>query len=170
MLKVRPIKKKSTFLVTINTNVKVRGKDLSELSDILRATLNELFTPSNLVPRVKFVAGEQRDVSRIKSADVKFAIERGTNPRGGRLHAHCLVAIKHLSKIQLDGPGIKEFVMEDMNPRLAKAGFPELKSVYVNIRHVPNQYNVLRYLKKTGKANKIPKAELAIFEDQKKQK
>jgi hypothetical protein len=161
----RRIKRKSSFLVTINTNIVARMKDMKELSAVLRATLNKLYTSRNLAPRIKFVGGAERDLKKIRSVDVKFVIERGTNAKGMRLHAHCLVDIKHYSRIQLDPPGIKEFVLHDINKRLTRAGFPEVTSIYVNVRHVPNNYSVLRYLKKTGKAKKIPKWELELFEE-----
>jgi hypothetical protein len=145
----------SSFFVTINTNMRVPIDETRKVAAYLRHTLSLMYKGDNILGIIKFLNGKKQ-YSQIKEADVEFAIERGTSVKGSRLHAHCLVRIFHNSRIHLDRVAIKEFVMEDMNIQLKANGYRPLSSVYVNIRAMRgSEFNLVRYLEKTGKSKRL---------------
>lgn len=151
---VKKSKSYSVFLLTINTNMHVPIHKTPEVAGYLRATLNTMFAPSNILGIIKFLG--KKEPKKIKEVDVQFAIERGTSLKGSRLHAHCLIRIHHNTRIHLDRTAIKEFVLEDMNAQLRATGWRPLSSIYVNIRaQRGSEFNLLRYLEKTGRGKKL---------------
>lgn len=144
----------SVFLLTINTNMHVPISQSPEVAGYLRSTLKSMFRGDNFLGIIKFLGKKQP--SALKEADVQFAIERGTSLKGSRLHAHCLVRIHHNSRIHLDRTAIKDFVLQDMNVQLKANGYRPLSSIYVNIRaQRGSEFNLLRYLEKTGRGKKL---------------
>ena len=126
----------SNFLLTINTNQQYKTNDQHLKNDIeffentIKNILNNIDQYINI--------GDKWDDDFIKDVDVDYIIERGT--KKGQIHAHILIKIKHLSKIQLDYKKIKTKIQKDLG----------LPSIYLNNRLIKNSGsdNIVDYLNK----------------------
>jgi hypothetical protein len=137
---------KSSFLVTISTNkVPKSAREDRELRSALKESITEYLKKDNLYPSFKFVQGRRQDFSQIKKVKVTgIGIEKGSDKRGGRIHAHFHMDVYHNSRIQLDRTRIRDFVLAEINKRLTTP----LTNIYVNIKWVKTAFYSKKYVGK----------------------
>lgn len=109
----------STWFVTISTNIRpVDSSDAAALSLDLELTVKEMFsTRHGLEYIMQFLEGSWNDIQHNADNELTWGIEIGSDPRGGRVHAHVQFKLYHTGKIHLDYKRIKQFVVEAMAPR-----------------------------------------------------
>lgn len=136
--------KHSGFFITINTNYRPKAEgDAEEVAERLRKVVGAMLDNAGLERVVEFmVPGHTFSGSTILNVDGEFIIERGRHPKGGRIHSHASLHIKHRSKIRLNIPAMKEFLMEGFSD------YPAVKSVYVNIKAIGSDRLIKDYLRK----------------------
>lgn len=130
--------KQSNFLLTINTNMQYKDDDehLDDDIEIFNHSINQLL--NNIDDYIKLPESDKWDDKTIKSCDIDYTIERGTQKR--QLHIHIMFKIRHFSKIQLNYDKIKKKICDDL----------ELNNVYMYNRLLrPNESdNVEDYINK----------------------
>lgn len=136
--------KHSGFLITMNTNYLPKSElDGGEVAERLRSTVRSMLSNEGLEQIVEFlVPGHEFDGETIKNVEGRFVVEKGRQPKGGRIHSHASLNITHTSKIRLSRPAIQEYL---------KRGFidmPQVKNFYVNIRAIGHDKRVEDYLTK----------------------
>lgn len=144
--------KKSSFLITINSNLKAPTQaEADAIGAIMRDIITgsgQMFSKEHLPLMIQFLA-PGGNASKIEKADVQFGIEVGDKEK--RPHAHIVLNLYHRTKLHMDPQYIKEWFTKQMNKRLLAAGRAKLNGfVYVNIRAIKTAWDVEEYLKKTG--------------------
>jgi hypothetical protein len=143
--------KYSNWFITISTNVRtVSDADFFNFQDRFHDALMELFTVETLDENVIIVnqkyaeegeawTPEWVDMDNVK---VEAHIEEGTTKKGGRVHAHILLEVRHKAHFHVTIEGIKRFI--DNHPAL-----PEVKGSYVQVKLVNEAMkHVLSYIRK----------------------
>lgn len=128
----------SSFLVTINTNVRQTDRTRSSLpylvSSFERALRGGFGKRENLSKMIKYLVPDG-SYDKIQMVDVTYGLELGKERQA--VHAHCLVKFTHNTKIHLDPKAIQGFFRETIG-----------RTVYVNIRNVPDDQYVRDYILK----------------------
>jgi hypothetical protein len=131
----------SNYIITINTNYRPKYQnDLSDIADKLTSALNNLFTHNHLPHVIAFPKGG--NYSMIEDIDVEFGEEVGAHAKGGRLHAHAVVKIKHHTFIKLKPNEISKILVDEIDDE-------RVKSLYVNIRFFYGEQFIQDYIQKT---------------------
>lgn len=140
--------KKSSFLVTINPNIRPTSLDhATKISDCLGKAVQKLLTHESLKQIITFLTpGHYYSTKYILDIKADFVIELGQKAKGRRVHAHVYLKIKHLSKIRLAPRTIKSIVKTAMEPDC-------IANPYINIKAIAHDQNLLEYLRK--QANKF---------------
>lgn len=131
----------SNFLVTINTNVRPQSQEaIDSLAPTFADTLRYLLSHEGLSRIISFgKAGDDYYSGALDNVDAKFNMEVGENTKGGRLHSHITIFIKHHSFIRLVTSEIQNIVQEHME-------LPH--KPHVDIRIIRGNENALEYLQK----------------------
>jgi hypothetical protein len=130
----------SNFLVTINTNYRPQYQDdLADVAQNLENAMYQLFTHENLKKVLSFKYGG--DYSQVEDIDVEFGREVGTHSKGGRLHSHSIVRIKHYTHLRLIPGEISRIIKEQMNDQ-------RVKNVYVNVKWFQGEQFLEDYIEK----------------------
>lgn len=136
----------SNFYITIQTNYRAKSQaDYDRFLDRFEEVLAELYDVENLDQHViKFHHLNQQDSwtdEFIKHVNIQTNIEEGRTRRGGRIHAHTLLQITHVTRIQVDAMAIREYVLQ----RLA----PDVKGPIVLVKMINEQTKwILDYIRK----------------------
>ena len=157
--------KVSAFLITFNTNQSPKNENEAiELSETLQAALETVFKNiENYSSESGFLKynGNQEGIYEvllddIEQVKVNNVIELGEKVRGGRIHSHTLLHIRHWTNIHVDTDSLKEKLLEQL---------PQLQNAYLNVKHVPasNKEKVKLYINKN-----LNKKEKKIIKNKKK--
>lgn len=110
----------SYWFITINTNWKPDPDEpdaAEEVAENLQKAVEKLLTHEGLKQVIVFMDEFDKDsFSRdvIEKVSGKFGVEIGEKKRGGRVHVHGDLKVKHYSKIQLDYRAIKTLIMREL--------------------------------------------------------
>jgi len=128
------------------------GEDVSELVNqmdtIFVKTMNG--QPQNFVkfriPGTKIykINPDEWNIDSIKKYKIKFVVEKGTDPRGGRIHIHCILWIVHNTYIQLDAKALRTLLCDT----LTKLN-PKVKGCFLKIKWVPSDSPLENYIGKS---------------------
>ena len=150
-LKGKSLWRYSNWFITISTNVRtISDFDFFDFQDRFADALEELFEVETLDHHVIVVnerfaePGEawNSDWVDMDSVNVEAHIEEGETKKGGRVHAHILLEVKHQGHFFVSREGIKKFI--DNHPSL-----PEVKGSFVQVKLVPEgMKSVLSYIRK----------------------
>lgn len=152
--------KYSGFLITLSTNYKPKTTEESQaMGARLNSSIAAVFaTHAMIATFIKFLTAGHSYARNIKSVDMVYAIELGKGAKGGRIHAHIILKIKHNSMIRVDIPAFKEAMLAVLNENGAT---PQLTSLYVNVRIIRSDQNLEEYLlKKEVSVSKPPTADM----------
>lgn len=119
---------KSSFLLTINTNVtdeSMIGK-LRSVFNIYYHNLDEYITFKDC----------KGNIDLVDNADCEVAIEKG--PIYKRIHLHALIQIEHRTKIHLNLNKMRDFFKDQLG----------LTSFHMNCKYAQSLYNLKEYLRK----------------------
>jgi ribosomal protein S16 len=137
--------KHSGFFVTVNTNKKPRTQlELDSITQALREGIADLCSDDGFKQVIYFLIAGHTFEKHIVNIKVEYAIEIGTSPRGGRIHAHLYIQVVHKSKIRLDKKKIEEILLK----YLRKYG---INSLYINIRVIGKDKSIKDYIRKQAK-------------------
>lgn len=106
----------SKFLVSLNTNIKPMGVDHQIfLERKLRNLIDENFQGPNILANIKILNDPDADTDTkeqlIEKVNVTFSLEIGKKARGGRLHAHVIVDIRHRTKIHINADRLRDMLL-----------------------------------------------------------
>lgn len=135
----RPLRN-SDFLITINPNVYPASRAAArEIRDKLRGELDDMFSSHEKLQKLIQVIDEGGEYSGdfIDSIDVQYSVERGTHPKGRRVHAHVILKVAHWTRVRVDIPHIREKI---------KTGFGV--NPHVNVRLMKRALAAENYIKK----------------------
>lgn len=121
-----PTLKQSVFLITVSTNK--RPKDLSDAHNraaFLESVLLDVFSEDNLESYLMVLEGATID--DIDDIDVVISPELGQG-RGGAIHAHVIVDIKHHTKVRMDLDTIRATLQEHL------IGVQGIKNIHVDLQ------------------------------------
>lgn len=143
--------KHSGFFITINTNYRPKGEaDAEEVAERLRKVVGRMLDNEGLARVIEFmIPGHTFSGKTIQNVEGEFIVERGRHAKGGRIHAHATLHIKHRSKLRMSIPGMKEFLMEGFSD------YPAVKSVYINIKAIGSDRLIKDYLRKEIAARSV---------------
>lgn len=134
--------KHSNFLLTINPNIYPASRAAAkELTKKLQDELRDMFSDHDKIKElVQVIGGEGEEYSGkfIDDIDVQYTVERGTHPKGRRVHAHVNIKVDHTTKVRLNLKHVRQRIKErfGVNP-------------YVNVRVARgDRRNIEDYLKK----------------------
>jgi hypothetical protein len=145
----------SNFLVTIQTNYRAKSDaDFLEFQDEFYEVLEELFDVKHLDRRlISFIDRPPKFHSKdewkepyvdLKATKIRVNIEEGGTRKGGRVHAHAIVQVKHRSLIWIDRDRVRLWINEVMAPKV--------KGSYIDVRLIKDWLkNSLRYIRKDQK-------------------
>lgn len=155
--------KHSGFFITVSTNYRPKAdEDAAEVAELLRKAMGEMLSNQGLAEVIEFLEAGSFTKQYIKTVEGEFIVERGRNARGGRIHSHASLHITHRSKIRMNIPAMKEFLMERLSSISA------IKSVYINVKAIGSDKLIRDYLRKelhngggdddaaVGPANSVP--------------
>lgn len=148
--------RESGFLLTVNTNtIPKSGDEAERMGNELKDTIKDLLEGSdaNGEPKIKrlikFVgerASDEYGTESVKEIKYEIGIELGTHPKGGRVHAHVAIYIKHYSKIHLNTDEIQGFINNE-------TGY----DTHVNVKYIGGYDALERYISKRPLLRDIPK-------------
>jgi hypothetical protein len=132
--------KSSRLQLTSNTNQSNKDNDpnLEGDTQYFDQTLRRMFAaPISNYLSIKN-PGESWTKEYVADSDVQFSIERGG--KYNKLHAHCIIKIKHYTSLMLDRKKIQQFIAQEMG----------LPSVHINYRLLKgsDEINIENYLQK----------------------
>lgn len=133
----------SNFFVTMNTNIHPQSEiEARELSQQLGKGLKRMFKDHEAWKMIiKFlIPGHSYTDEYVQLIKTKYSVERGSDPRGGRIHAHAWIHVRHTSKIHLSVEGLRKALKIHTG----------LDVPYINIRMIRTDpfSNVERYIDK----------------------
>ena len=136
--------RQSRFLVTINTNLRPRSNEEAARAaeDFKQALERVLPTAAQTGDLFVFLEGGPAD---LVETTIRYNLEVGKERRGGRLHSHALVFVKHHAKIRYDAQFTAHAVAQAMAD-------PAVTKCYVNVALLPTDVAAENYLLKTGYA------------------
>lgn len=105
--------KNSNFVFTINTNIRMDrdDDDLPLFCKKLKRSCDKMF--NSLEDIVLFLEPEHSwSLKHVKKAECQAFIERGE--QYDQVHAHCIIAIQHYSKIRLNRILMKELMCQEL--------------------------------------------------------
>lgn len=144
-------KRHSGFFITINTNyLPADASDAQECAEKLREAVKAMLTEEENLKKIVYflpsAAAEGHTWSGDTILDVssQFVVERGRNPKGGRIHAHATLHIDHKSLIRINIPAIKEVIM----PYFDGCTACNVKNLYINVRMIGSNADIRNYLTK----------------------
>jgi hypothetical protein len=82
--------------------------------------------------------------NNVQFVESRVVTEIGGDPRGGRVHGHILINIRHTSKIWLSRAGITNWILPRINPVLAEP----LTKLYIHWQNVGYSINIEEYMEK----------------------
>ncbi len=131
--------KYSNWHLTINPNkYPLIPEQITEFKEELSGVLKELYAQKHVPLLFTFdIPGHMWGDEYVKSVDIKYAVEVGHSPGGGRIHSHSIIKVVHNSSIKLDLQYIRKFLKE-------KYGYP----VYVHYNMVKTDQALEDYLEK----------------------
>lgn len=103
----------SKFLVSLNSNIKPKSLEHQIfLERSMRNLIDNNFQGRKILPNIKILDNEDADIDEkehlLEKIDVTFSLEIGKKARGGRLHAHVIVDIRHRTKIHIDAARLRD--------------------------------------------------------------
>ena len=128
--------KRSSFLLTINTNQQIEKEHIDNDIEIFGKCIQEIL--NNIQDYINLHDPSDWNDDKIKETDIDYTVEEGI--KFHRLHIHILFKFTHFTKIQLNYDKIKNKIMNDLG----------LENVYMYNKLVRNSGNdnILDYLKK----------------------
>ncbi len=109
--------KHSNYLITVNTQQAGDTEERKEeLIEALRTTLKDIFTYDNISELLDFLIIGDTWFENVDETEVDFAIEEGKKLH--RIHAHCLVRVKHNSTIHLNYVNLRKQIIEGLRSEL----------------------------------------------------
>lgn len=136
--------KHSAFFITINTNKGDTVCNARLLAHELHNILKELFSTIENIASILTFHNAGDTYEKIVKTDVEFVVEKGQDPRGGRVHAHVLIQFKHFTSIHINKYALEEYVIRNIHTC-------PLDSVYINIKSVGYAANLRSYFTKYTK-------------------
>ena len=138
----RQVGRRSRFHVTVNTNRRPTTTAESEAigADLRQALNRTLPSSARTGDLFTFREGGPGDIQRV---DIKFSVEVGHSTRGGRVHAHAIVDVRHNALIHIDTLFLADVTAGAMAD-------PLVRRCYVNVRSLATDDDVERYLLKPG--------------------
>jgi hypothetical protein len=139
--------KSSAFFLTINTNKKPANKiEEVTLIDWLQSGLEHTFSRENLPKALTdLTTGREPVLAVLGEVILKYGVEVGQKPKGGRVHAHSLLKIQHNTKLHINPGSVKSQLVEYF-----KGNDVPVLSLYVNVRAAKTEEAMLRYITKYG--------------------
>jgi len=144
----------SKFHVMWSSNVRPvtsqEGMELvEEMDHVFNQVMNErpadFFKFSSLGKKGTFkVDPEVWNSQNIRRYKIRFVIEKGSHPKGGRIHLHALVFVVHYTYLQIESSVLKELLckrLEDQNSLV--------KGCYLKIQWVPATEALENYIGKS---------------------
>jgi len=86
----------------------------------------------------------QWNTQNIKTYKIKFVIEKGSHPKGGRVHLHAILWVVHYTYLQIDSTQLKRLLcteLEHMNELV--------KGCYLKIQWIPSSAPLENYIGKS---------------------
>lgn len=80
----------------------------------------------------------------IKKYKVRYVIEQGTHPKGGRIHLHAILYLEHFTFLQIEARALQEFLCR----RLEQEN-EAVKGCYLHITWVPSDMPLENYIGKS---------------------
>lgn len=144
----KDVPKHSGFLITVNTQIKpTSSEEARALADVLEESMKEAFDEDNIQDIVEFIDEASThgwSTKYIESVHGEFTVELGKDPKGSRIHAHATIHIDHYSKIRINQATLREFLTDYLSDH---SDLP-IKKIHLNIRHISEDSNLQRYLRK----------------------
>jgi hypothetical protein len=78
----------------------------------------------------------------IKKVTITYVVEKGSDPKGGRVHIHAILEVQHYSMIQIDIKKARELLRENLTTECVSEGF------YFRVQWVPASQPLENYLRK----------------------
>lgn len=134
-----PELKESLFLLTVSTNKRPSDvHDAHNRAAFLETTLVEVLAENNMENYIMATG----DIEDIEDIDIVVAPELGQG-RGGAVHAHVIIDIKHRTKVRLDLDWIRQELIEYL------VGVQGIKNVHVDLQVMKGGYlAILNYARK----------------------
>lgn len=105
----------SNFLITMNTNIRVKPNISESRSEDLYQMAESIFSEEDELKKiVTFPKGGEWSDETIKGVDASSRVEIGHNMRGTRLHLHQSLKLRHQSYLRLDPEEIKRLANEKL--------------------------------------------------------
>lgn len=134
--------KHSAFFITINTNKGETVCDVQSLAREFHALLIKIFGKhEELANIIKILTPGDDYFSKVQHVESEVVVEKGQHPKGGRVHAHILLQMKHFTMVHVD-----KYALEDRI--VTSIGTCPLTSVYINIKSVGYAANLRGYFTK----------------------
>lgn len=131
--------KSSQFLLTINTNQSyLNDPNIEGDTQYFDETLQRMFNNPLSYLTIKN-EGETWTKQYVQDSDVQYAIELGGKYK--KLHAHCIIKIKHYTSIQIDAAKIRRYIEQEM-------GLPSIHVNFKLLRGNREEINIENYLAK----------------------
>ena len=142
------LSKYSSWFMTISTNVKpIDEADSMELGQKLDNALAIMFSKTSLEPWRRIITFRNKKSNdgfdKFDSVDVRWVVERGRKKRGGRIHAHVILRIKHRTSIHLNYKEVRAFMIELLND-------DRITNIYFNAKPAGTNQSLEDYLAKEG--------------------
>jgi hypothetical protein len=131
----------SKFLVTLNSNVRpVDEAHENALRYVMRQLIDENFEGKNILKNIKVLDDKDKEKKKenlIKYVNVTFSMEVGKTRRGGRLHAHIIVDMKHQTKVHIKANRLRD----ELETYFGQRG-------HVDIKYFPSSEILINYISK----------------------
>lgn len=143
----------SKFHIMWSSNVRVYDERLgTELVD----QMSDIFVDvANNKPQdfVKFKIGTSKvyeidpgkwnDTNIIKYR-IRYVIEKGTHPKGGRVHLHAILFLVHYTNLQIEARALKKFLCDALEEQNST-----VKGCYLHIKWIPSDMPLENYIGKS---------------------
>lgn len=139
--------KHSAFFITINTNKGETVCNVPALAREFHALLLKTFgSHEELANIIKIMQPGDTYESKVKDAQTELVVEKGQDPRGGRVHAHILLQMRHYTMVHVDKYALEDVIIRNIHTC-------NLSSVYINIKSVGYAANLREYFTKYVQEN-----------------
>lgn len=133
----------SRWHITLNSNQ--RGETALETeclaSDLKQALVKTFKTHGDEVYKF-LLPGHSYTREFVKSVKLTYVAEKGSDPKGGRVHLHAILEVQHYSMIQMNTKRAREILRENISDECVKEGF------YFRVQWVPASQPLENYLRK----------------------
>lgn len=133
----------SRWHLLVNSNVRGTDGDVDKanrIANILKDSIKCVFNDHAQNVFFSKVPGDKFESPTIESVKIKMAAEIGEDPRGGRIHVHCIIDVVHHTILQINVPEMRRDLRECIQQRDPDLPFPFMRLKWIPVNQAIEKY------------------------------